>query len=223
MNKPRFVLIGPQGSGKGTQAARLVRKLHIAHIYPGQILRDEMAAGTPLGKRIASTMNAGKLVPVSLTNRLINERIHSKACRNGWVTDGYPRNMQQARPFQRFGHPNLIIHLHLTDQAAVKRLSGRRVCSRGHVYHLRHDPPKKRRGYCDYDGLRLMQRDDDKPKSIRQRLHIYHHETEPLLHWYRERVLMISVDAHQPITKVYRDILAKMKKISWLSSRLETT
>lgn len=222
MNTPRFVILGPQGAGKGTQAGRLVHRLGITHIYPGQILRDEMAAGTALGKKITKTMNAGKLVPIGLTNRLIRERIHQPDCqKHGWITDGYPRNMGQARPFQRFGHPNLIIHLHLSDAAAVKRLSGRRVCTKGHVYHLRHDPPKKRRGYCDHDGLKLFQRDDDTAKSIRQRLKIYHEETEPVLHWYKERVLIITVDAHQSIHGVYRDILRKMKRISWLSSRLQ--
>ncbi len=222
MNTPRFAILGPQGAGKGTQAGRLVHRLGIKHIYPGQILRDEMAAGTRIGKRITKTMNAGRLVPVSLTNRLIRERIHRPEYRHGWIADGYPRNMGQARPFQRFGHPNLIIHLRLTDAAAVKRLSGRRVCPKGHVYHIRHDPPK-RRGRCDHDGLKLFQRDDDTAQAIRQRLKIYHQETEPVLHWYKERVLIITVDAHQSIQAVYRDILRKMRQISWLSSRLKPT
>lgn len=221
MNRPRFVILGPQGAGKGTQAGRLVHRFHITHIYPGQIIRDEMTAGTALGKKVAKTMNAGKLIPNRITNRLIRERIESKICQSGWITDGYPRNLAQAKPFQKFGHPNLIIHLHLTDDAAVKRLSGRRMCSRGHVYHLQHDPPKKRRGYCDHDGLKLFQREDDTPQAIRKRLHIYHHETEPLLHWYKEKVLIITVDAHKSIPLVYRDMIAKMKRISWLSSRLD--
>jgi adenylate kinase len=105
----------------------------------------------------------------------------------------------------------------LTDKAAVQRLSGRRVCPKGHIYHLRHDPPKKRRGHCDHDGLRLRQRDDDTPRAIRKRLKIYHKETEKVLHWYRERVLMVSVDAHPSIKVVNRDLMRKLKKISWLS------
>jgi len=215
---PRIVILGPQGAGKGTQAGRLKHRFHIPHISTGDLLRGEMARGTNLGKRITSTMNAGKLIPVQLTNAVMKKRLAERDCRRGWISDGYPRSIGQARPFLKFGQPNLLIHLHLTDKAAIKRLSGRRVCPRGHIYHLRHDPPKKRRGYCDRDGLKLKQRDDDTPKAIRQRLRIYHGETEPVLTWLKSRIPTISVDAHQSIHHVYREILDDLKHFPWLLS-----
>lgn len=221
MNKPRFVIIGPQGAGKGTQAGLLARRLHIKHISTGDVLRDEIASHSNLGKRIAAIINKGRLVPSAMSNAMMKHRLSEHDCRRGWIADGYPRRIDQATALAKYGKPNLIIFLHLSDTAAVKRLSGRRVCPRGHVYHLRHDPPKKRRGHCDHDGLRLRQRDDDTPRAIRQRLRIYHRETEKVLHWYRERVLVVTVDAHPPIKTVYRDLLSKMKRISWLSSLLQ--
>ncbi len=180
-----------------------------------------MAAKTSLGLQITKTMNAGRLIPVGLTNTVMHRRLARPDCRRGWISDGYPRNLGQVRPFRRFGHPNVILLLHLTDAAAVRRLSGRRVCPKGHVYHLRHDPPKKRRGYCDHDGLKIVQRDDDTPRAIRQRLKIYHRETEPMLKWLQGKMPIINVDAHQPIPGVYRDLLKQMKRIPWLSSRLQ--
>lgn len=218
---PRIVILGPQGGGKGTQAGRLARRWHIPHISTGQLLRDEMARGTSLGKRITTTMNRGRLIPVRLTNEVMRRRLSQPDCRPGWICDGYPRNMAQARPFARFGRPNVLIILHLPDQAAVRRLAGRRVCPQGHVYHLRYDQPKKRRGYCDHDNLKLRQRDDDTPSAIRQRLRIYHRETEPVLRWFRKRVTVISVEARWPIPTVYRNLLSQLKRIPWLSSRLQ--
>lgn len=218
MVTPRFVILGPQGAGKGTQAGRLARRLHIKHISTGDVLREEIASHSNLGRRIAAIINQGRLVPSSMSNAMMKERLSQPDCRHGWIADGYPRRIDQATALAKYGRPNLIIFLHLTDKAAVQRLSGRRVCPKGHIYHLRHDPPKKRRGHCDHDGLRLRQRDDDTPAAIRKRLKIYHEETEKVLQWYKERVLMVTVDAHPSISVVYRDLIKKLNKISWLSS-----
>ncbi|MBI5466589.1 MAG: nucleoside monophosphate kinase [Candidatus Kerfeldbacteria bacterium] len=221
MNTPRFVILGAQGAGKGTQAGRLARRLGIKHISTGDVLRAEIASGSRLGKQIGQIINRGRLVPSSMSNAMMKHRLSQPDCQPGWISDGYPRRVDQAQALARYGKPNLIIVLHLTDRAAIKRLSGRRVCPKGHVYHLRHDPPKKKRGYCDHDGLRLRQRDDDTPQAIRKRLHIYHHETEKVITWYKERVLVINVDAHPSISIVYRSLLKKMNHIAWLSSRLQ--
>ncbi|MBI3573232.1 MAG: nucleoside monophosphate kinase [Candidatus Kerfeldbacteria bacterium] len=222
-NTPRIIILGPQGAGKGTQAGRLVHKLHIPHISTGDILRDEMARGTPLGKQITRTMNAGRMIPDYQTNAVMRLRLKQSDCRQGWLVDGYPRSIEQARPFQQFGYPNIVVFLHITDMEAVRRLAGRRVCPHGHIYHIRHDPPKKRRGYCDHDGLRLKQRDDDTPAAIRKRLKIYHTRTEPLLTFYKKRGSLIQIDAHPVIPQVYRHLKKELSKIPWLSSRLTTT
>lgn len=222
-NTPRIVILGPQGAGKGTQAGRLVHKLHIPHISTGDLLRDEIASGSKLGELIASIINQGNLVPDSMSTEVMRKRLRQSDCRSGWISDGFPRAIEQARPLQRFGHPNIVIFLHLTDGEAVHRLAGRRVCPHGHVYHLRHDPPKKRRGYCDHDGLRLRQRDDDTPRAIRKRLKIYHARTEPLLKFYKKRGILIQLDAHPDIPRVYRSLKKELAKIPWLSSRLTTT
>lgn len=223
MNTPRIVVLGPQGAGKGTQSGRLKHRLHIPHISAGDVLRDEVASGSALGKKIAAIINTGSMLPDQLTNAMMRKRLAEPDCRRGWIVDGYPRSMEQAHPFQSYGHPNVVIYLHFLDRQAVTRLSGRRVCPKGHIYHLRHDPPKKKRGYCDHDGLKLKQRDDDTPAAIRKRLRIFHHRTEPVINWYRQHGLVIEVDATHAIPQVYRHLMATLRRIPWLSSRLKQT
>lgn len=214
---PKIVIIGPQGAGKGTQAGRLARRLHIPHVSTGDVLREEIARGSTIGKTIARIINAGNLVPSSMSNAAMKLRLSKPDCRHGWISDGYPRRMDQATALARFGKPNLVIYLHIADAAAIRRLSGRRVCPKGHIYHLRHDRPKHR-GRCDYDNLPLKQRDDDTPRAIRKRLRIFHAESEPIIAMYRRKKLLIEVDAHPPIAAVYRAMIKGVTKASWLSS-----
>lgn len=221
---PRIVVLGPQGAGKGTQAGRLKHRLHVPHISLGDEIRAEVASGSVQGKRIATIINAGNLIPDSESTLIAKKRLQKPDCRRGWIVDGFPRSMEQARPFQRFAAPNIVIYLHFLDRQAVRRLSGRRVCPKGHIYHILHDRPKKKRGHCDHDGLKLKQRDDDTPKAIRKRLHIYHARTEPVIAWYRHHGLVVEVDASHAIPVVYRELLRKLKRhFPWLSSRLKTT
>lgn len=217
---PRIVILGPQGAGKGTQAGRLKHRLHIPHISTGDILRDHMARKTALGKKIEKVMNSGQMIPDHMTNAVMRDRLRQPDAHQGWIVDGYPRSIEQAKPFHLFGRPNIVIELHFRDKDAIRRLSGRRVCSQGHVYHVRHDPPKKKRGHCDHDGLPLKQRDDDTPTAIRKRLKIFHVRTEPVIAWYHSKGLVIEVDASKPIKVVYRQLITKLNRIPWLSSQL---
>jgi adenylate kinase len=218
---PRIVVLGAQGAGKGTQAGRLMHRLHIPHISTGDILRDNVARKTALGKKIDRVINAGKMIPDHMTNAVMRDRLRDKDCAHGWIVDGYPRSIEQAVPFHRFGQPNIVLELHFRDKDAIRRLSGRRVCPHGHIYHVRHSKPKKR-GRCDHDGLPLKQRDDDTPTAIRKRLHIFHERTEPVIAWYRKKGLVIEIDASRPIPQVYRQILLKLRRYPWLSSQLQT-
>ncbi len=223
-NYPRIVILGPQGAGKGTQAGFLSRHYHIPHISAGDLLRAESHRGTPLGKRIARIIDQGRLVPNSLMSALVRQRLQKPDAKKGWILDAYPRFRAQAKSFNRFAHPTVVIFLNLTDSQAVRRLTGRRVCPNGHIYHIRHRPPKKRRGYCDYDGLPLHQREDDTPQAIRRRLRWHHQQTDPLIHDYRRKGVVLEIDAHPGIKSVHRDLLKKMKqRIPWLSLRRQRT
>jgi len=217
---PRIVILGAQGAGKGTQAGRLTHRLHIPHISTGDILRDNVARKTVLGKKIGKIINGGKMIPDHMTNAVMRDRLKAADAKNGWIVDGYPRSIEQAKPFHQFGQPNIVIELHFRDKDAVRRLSGRRVCPHGHIYHVRHSPPKKKRGHCDHDGLPLKQRDDDTPIAIRKRLRIFHERTEPVINWYRHKGLVVEIDASKPIATVYRELITKLKRIPWLSSQL---
>ncbi len=215
---PKFVILGPQGAGKGTQAGRLSHRFHIPHISTGEEIRQEVARGTARGRRLGKLINAGNLIPPAQAVAITRDRLSRPDCRGGWILDGFPRSMDQVKLMHGKIQPTIVLYLHFLDRQAVRRLSGRRVCTNGHIYHIRHDPPKKRRGYCDHDGLKLHQREDDTPAAIRKRLHIFHHSTEPVIAYYRHRGLVIEVDASQSIPRVYRQILSKLRKYPWLSS-----
>lgn len=220
---PRLIVLGPQGAGKGTQSVRLSRWLHRPHLAMGDLLRAEIGQHTPLGSRIDAIMTAGRMIPDAWSNAVMRRRLREPDAARGWIVDGYPRTLVQARFFDRYARPNLVLHLHLSDARAVRRLSGRRVCPHGHIYHLRHDPPRRRRGYCDRDGLRLHQRHDDTPTAIRQRLKIYHAQTEPVLEHYRRRGLVVSIGAEVGIVQVYQRIRRALQKRPWLFSATNKT
>lgn len=210
-------MIGPQGAGKGTQAGLLARRFRIPHISSGDELRREIAAKTALGKRISGIIHAGALLPDTLLMKVILKRLGAADCRRGWILDGSPRTVWQARTLAQFQQPNIIVHLELSDKDAIRRLSGRRVCPHGHIYHLRHDPPKKRRGFCDRDGLKLHVRDDDTAQAIRRRLRIYHRQTAPVIRWYQGRVPITHIDSRPKISVVYQSILKHFRRYPWLS------
>lgn len=205
---PRIILIGPPGAGKGTQARYLAEKYRLAHISTGDILRENRKQGTELGKQAAAYMDSGKLVPDDLIVSMVAEKLLGDG---GFVLDGFPRSEVQAQLLDRMlsktGHPiNRVILLEVADDALVERLSLRRSCPTcQRTYHLKANQPKKE-GVCDIDDAPLVQRPDDKEDVIRNRLKVYHEQTEPVLRHYSTAPGVVQVDGLLPIDQVQRQV-----------------
>ena len=184
----KMILLGPPGAGKGTQAEILSRVFDIPTISTGNILRAAVKAGTPTGLKAKSYMDAGKLVPDEVIIGIVQERLAQEDCKGGFILDGVPRTIAQAEALEEHGIEfDHVISLEIDDDAIVKRMDGRRVCTQcGAPFHTESKPPKQE-GVCDLCGGALMERDDDKPETVRDRLVVYHNETEPPKHFYEAR------------------------------------
>lgn len=204
-----IVIFGPQGSGKGTQAKRISADYSIPHISTGDMLREAIGKGTELGMKAKEIINQGKLVPDEIVNGIVRERLAMDDCREGFVLDGYPRNIAQARALDSFTELNYVIVLEVSDNVSVERIVHRRLCrSCGKIFGA--GSAAKEKGVCDECGGELYQRDDDKEDAIRKRLMIYHEETESLLEYYRPRNIVFTVDGEASIgdvTEALRHIL----------------
>lgn len=206
----KILIFGPQGSGKGTQAKMLARILSIPHISPGAMYREIQQQNSEFSHLIASYLNQGQLMPNHYTNDLIQKRLNKPDCKRGFILDGYPRNLAQADALNAHTTINCIIELQLPDEIGVERIVGRRVCPNGHTYHIKYDPPQKD-GVCDQDGLPVREREDETEEGIKQRLAIYHSETEPLVDFYRSRgVPVIEIDAIPSIEEISKIIQKKI-------------
>ena len=190
----KLILLGPPGAGKGTQAEILSRDLHIPTISTGNILRAAVKAGTPIGLKAKSYMDAGKLVPDEVIIGIIQERLAEADCANGFILDGVPRTIAQAEALEAHGIVfDHVLSLEISDEAIVERMDGRRVCGHcGTPFHLSSNPPKQA-GVCDLCGGELIERGDDKPETVRARLEVYHQETEPLKEFYSKRGTLSAV------------------------------
>jgi adenylate kinase len=203
----RLVLVGPPGAGKGTQAEFIAENFTIPKISTGDIFRANVSGGTDLGRLAKKYMDAGDLVPDEVTNAMVRDRLAQPDAKDGFLLDGFPRNVAQAgeldKMLDELGAPlSVVLDLDVDFDEVVKRLSGRRTCkSCGHVWHLEFDPPSVD-GVCDKDGGELFQRDDDKPDTVRHRLEVYHVQTEPLIGFYREAGKLVAIDALGPVEDV---------------------
>lgn len=197
----RYIIFGPQGSGKGTQAELLAESLAIPHIASGDLFRDEVAHGTELGKRIAADIETGKLMPDEDANTLIKSKIERHE-EKAYVLDGYPRTKTQAEFLDSIAAPTHVVLLELDDEESVRRIGGRRVCPTcKHVYHLIYHPSKVI-DVCDECGGALVIRGDDKEQAIRERLRLYHEVTEPVASYYEAQNKLSRVSAVGSIFEV---------------------
>src|SRR5437588_12048279 len=213
MSELNLILFGPPGAGKGTQAERLRNDFQLPYIATGDMLRENVRDGTELGKQAQEHMKSGGLVPDDVIVAMVAERLQEEDAQGGFILDGFPRTIEQAEALDKqlgeLGRRiTAVLLLEVPDAEVVRRLSGRRVCvKKGHNYHVEFDPPK-REGVCDQDGSRLIQRDDDKPEVVRNRLRVYQEKTKPLVGYYDEHGLLRRIDGTRPPAEVHDHIRA---------------
>ena len=215
MSELNLVLLGPPGAGKGTQAERLVTDFDLPYYATGDILRAAVKDETELGKEAKGYMDRGELVPDELICKVIMERIDKPDAEDGFLLDGFPRNEEQANILgnaleKRDRKLTAVLLIDAPDEEVIKRISGRRVCVKNqHVYHVDFDPPKHD-DVCDQDGSRLIQRDDDKPETIKRRLEVYHGQTKPLIDYYESRGVLRRFDGSRTPSEVHDHIRATL-------------
>ncbi len=202
----KICLFGPQGSGKGTQAKRIVAELGVPHLSTGDIFRKAIADQTELGQQVQVILKAGQLVPSEVTNAVMKDRLLQEDCLNGFVLDGYPRNLDQAEALDAVTNLSHVIVLSIPDEESIHRLSRRRVClDCGATYHLDFKQPAQE-DVCDSCGKEIVQREDDQPEAIAERLRIYHAETEPIIARYIERGIVHRIDGLGTIDEVWQRV-----------------
>ncbi len=206
-----LLIMGPAGSGKGTMSEKIANKFNIAHISTGDMFRAAISNQTPVGVEAKSYIDEGKLVPDDVTNRMVKERIMMDDCDNGYLLDGYPRNLAQAHAFNEVAYQidkplDFVINLTLDYEVLVDRITGRRLCPDcGAIYHIKSNKPKVE-GICDVCGGKLYQRSDDTEEKLKVRYDEYLNQTEPVIEFYREQGLVHDIDADQPIEDVWKAI-----------------
>jgi adenylate kinase len=215
----RIVLVGPPGAGKGTQAAYLAKNLSIPHISTGDLFRANISQGTDLGKRARAYMDAGQLVPDEVTIAMAKDRMSQPDAVNGFLLDGFPRNVGQAEALDEMLKSegvtlDAVLDLEVPEDEVVKRIAGRRICRNdsAHVFHVTYNPPKTE-GVCDTCDGELYQRDDDTEETVRTRLEVYHTQTEPIIDYYRAQGLVVTISALGKVEDVTKRSMEALKKV----------
>ena len=207
----KIIMLGAPGAGKATQAKMIAEKYGVPHVSTGDIFRANIKNGTQLGMEAKKYMDQGLLVPDELTVRILLDRVAQDDCKNGYVLDGFPRTIPQAQVLDealtKLGDKiDYAIDVDVPDENIIRRMSGRRAClTCGATYHIEHIPPKKE-GICDKCGSELVLRDDDKPETVKNRLAVYHEQTQPLIDFYEKKGVLRTVDGTLPMEEVFAAI-----------------
>ncbi|MFC4389241.1 adenylate kinase [Gracilibacillus marinus] len=213
-----LILMGLPGAGKGTQAEKIVEKYQIPHISTGDMFRLAIKEGTELGQKAKSFMDEGSLVPDEVTIGIVEERLSKPDCEKGFLLDGFPRTIAQAEALDQLLNKmnkslDYVLHVDVDTNELVERLTGRRICPTcGATYHVLFNPPKEE-GVCDKDGAALIQREDDQPATVKNRLDVNIAQTQPMLDFYSDKGSLVTIDGSQAIDKVFIDIDEKLKNI----------
>lgn len=210
----RIVLLGPPGCGKGTQGDILEKKYQFPKISTGDLLRNEVQKGTLLGKKAQAKMNKGELVSDDIVVEMIKKRIFTPDCKSGYIMDGFPRNIVQAHMMEEIDGTGqeVVIDIHLKEEVLIKRLLARRICSScGAIFNLKGNSPKEE-GRCDMCGSRLIQRKDDNPEVIKERLKIYREQTEPLIDYYKKKSVYFRVNGEGEVETVSKNICSILER-----------
>lgn len=209
----KIIMLGAPGAGKGTQAKMIAEKYAVPHVSTGDIFRANIKNGTELGMEAKKYMDQGLLVPDELTVKILLDRVAQEDCQNGYVLDGFPRTIPQAEVLERALNEigdkiDYAINVDVPDKNIIRRMGGRRACLFcGATYHVEHIPPKKE-GICDTCGKELVLRDDDKPETVKNRLDVYHKQTQPLIDFYQAKGILRTVDGTVDMKDVFAAITA---------------
>jgi adenylate kinase len=199
----RIVLIGAPGAGKGVYAQYFREKYCIPHISTGDIFREEIAKGTELGLRVKQYVERGLLVPDEIVINVVKEKLKQPNMQRGFILDGFPRTLVQAKALDEITRIDIAIHLLVSEEVAVKRLSGRRVCPKcGRVYNVYYEPKPREDEKCDYDGVQLIQRQDDNPEVVKQRYRVFYETLTPVLEYYTSTRRLLEVNADKSLSEI---------------------
>ncbi len=208
----RLVFIGPPGIGKGSYASELSKRYGIPHISTGDIFREEIKRGSELGRLVKEYVERGELVPDEIVIEVVRRRLSMDDCKRGFILDGFPRTLRQAIELDRIVKIDLVLNFVAPDEVIIERLSGRRICRNcGAIYHIKFRPPRVP-GKCDVCGGELYQREDDKPEVIRHRLEVYREQMRPIIEYYREKGILVDVDATGPVEDVVRRCIEVLRR-----------